>query len=72
MGKTEAEVGRGTRSDLRHDNYTVSLLTNHLVFSLKYEGGKVLPGEIAKAAEEIIRESYKELDIEVIDTAVNR
>jgi len=33
MGETEAEVGRGTRSDLRHDRHTVSLLTDHLVFS---------------------------------------
>jgi len=44
----------------------VSLLTNHLVFSPKYRG-KVLEGEVAEAAEEIIRETRKELDIEVID-----
>lgn len=41
MGEIEAEVGRGIRSDLRRDNHTVSLLTNHLVFSPKYRG-KVL------------------------------
>ncbi|MDI6886342.1 MAG: IS200/IS605 family transposase [archaeon] len=70
MGETEAKVGRGTRSDLRHDNHTVSLLTDHLVFSPKYRG-KVLDGEVAEAAEEIIRETCKELDIEVIDMAVN-
>ncbi len=35
-------------------------------FSPKYRG-KVLEGEVAEAAEEIIRENGKELDIEVID-----
>ncbi|MGB2841553.1 MAG: IS200/IS605 family transposase [Halobacteriota archaeon] len=70
MGEVEAEAGKGTRSDLRHDNHTVSLLTDHLVFSPKYRG-KVLLGEVAEVAEEIIRETCKELDIEVIDMAVN-
>jgi len=65
----EVEAGRGTRSDLRHDRHTVSLLTDHLVFSPKYRG-KVLLGEVAEAAEEIIRENCEELDIEVIDMAV--
>jgi putative transposase len=59
-----------TRHDLRHDSHTVSLLTDHLVFSPKYRG-KVLLGEVAEAAEEIIRETCKELDIEVIDMAVS-
>jgi REP element-mobilizing transposase RayT len=40
-----------TRQDLRHDWHTVSLLTDHLVFSPKYRG-KVLVGEVAEAAEE--------------------
>ena len=40
------------------------------MFSSKYRG-KVLEGEVAEAAEEIIRENCKELDIEVIDMAVN-
>ena len=48
-----------TRSDLRHDNYTVSLLTDHLVFSLKY-GGKVLEGGVAEAAEEVVMDEEKE------------
>jgi len=65
----EAEVGRVTRHELRHDRHTVSLLTDHLVFSPKYRG-KVLLGEVAEAAEDIIRENCKELDIEVIDMAV--
>ncbi|MDI6886962.1 MAG: transposase, partial [archaeon] len=63
MGETEAKVGKGMRSDLRHDRHTVSLLTDHLVFSPKYRG-KVLEGDVAEAAEEIIRETCKELDIE--------
>jgi len=31
---------------LRHDRHTVSLLTDHMVFSPKYRG-KVLVGEVA-------------------------
>jgi hypothetical protein len=44
MSEIEAKAGRGLRSDLRHDNYTVSLLTDYLVFSPKYRG-KVCPVE---------------------------
>jgi len=66
----EAEKDTVTRRDLRHDNHTVSLLTDHLVFSPKYRG-KVLEGEVAEAAEEMIRKICKEMDIEVIDMAVN-
>ena len=53
MGEAEAKKDRVTRHDLRHDRHTVSLLTDHLVFSPKYRG-KVLEGEVAEAAEEII------------------
>jgi len=70
MGEVEANKDMVTRQDLRHDRHTVSLLTDHLVFSPKYRR-KVLEGEVAEAAEEIIRENCKELDIEVIDLAVN-
>jgi putative transposase len=70
MGEVEANRDRVTRQDLRHDRHTVSLLTDHIVFSPKYRG-KVLEGEVAEAAEEIIRETCKELDIEIIDMAVN-
>ena len=44
----EAMRERVTRRDLRHDRHTVSLLTDHLVFSPKYRG-KVLEGEVAEA-----------------------
>ncbi|MCK4476043.1 MAG: transposase [Methanophagales archaeon] len=67
MGKAGAKVGKGTRNDLHHDRHTVSLLTDHLVFSPKYKR-KVLEDEVG---EEIIRETCKELDIEVIDMAVS-
>jgi len=70
MGEVEAMKDRVTRHDLRHGRHTVSLLTDHLVFSPKYRG-KVLEGEVAEEAEGIIRETCKEFDIEVIDLAVN-
>ncbi len=66
----EANRDKVTRHDLRHDRHTVSLLTDHLVFSPKYRE-KVLEGEVAEAAEAIIRETCKELDIEIIDMAMN-
>ncbi|KAF5435419.1 putative transposase [Candidatus Methanophagaceae archaeon] len=70
MGEVEANRDKVTRQNLRHDRYTVLLLTDHLVFSPKYRG-KVLEREVAEAVEEIIRETCNELDIEVIDMAVN-
>ena len=62
----EAKGDGVMQHEFGHDRHTVSLLTDHLVFSPKYRG-KVLAGEVAEAAEEIIRENCKELDIEVID-----
>ena len=56
--------------ELRHDRHTVSLLTDHMVFSPKYRG-KILTGDIAMLAEAIIRKTCKELDIKIIDMAVN-
>ncbi len=64
----EANRDMVTRHDLRHDMHTVSLLTDHLVFPPKYRG-KVLLGDVAEVAEEIIRKNCKELDIEIIDMA---
>ncbi|MCW3129667.1 MAG: IS200/IS605 family transposase [Methanophagales archaeon] len=69
MGEVEAKEDGVMQHGFRHDRHTVSLLTDHLVFSPKYRG-KVLAGEVAEAAEEIIKETCKELDIEVIDMAV--
>ncbi len=58
------------RKELRHDRHTVSLLTDHLVFSPKYRG-KMLVGDVAMIAEGIICKACKEMDIEVIEIAVN-
>jgi REP element-mobilizing transposase RayT len=52
MGEVEANRDMVTRHDLCHDRHTVSLLTDHLVFSPKYRG-KVLLGDVAEVAEEI-------------------
>ncbi len=62
--------GSRMKKELRRDRHTVSLLTDHMVFSPKYRG-KVLVGDVAMVAEAIIRKTCKELDIEVIDMAVN-
>jgi hypothetical protein len=59
MGEVEAKKDKVTGHDLRHDRHTVSLLTDHLVFSPKYRG-KVLLGEVAEAAEEIVIDEKKE------------
>ena len=58
------------RKELRHDRHTVSLLTDHLVFSPKYRG-KMLVGDVAMIAEGIICKTCKEMDIEIIEIAVN-
>ncbi|MDW7775343.1 MAG: IS200/IS605 family transposase [Methanosarcinales archaeon] len=56
--------------ELRHDRYTVSLLTDHMVFSQKYRG-KILVGEVGLVTEAIIRKTCKEMDIKIIDISVN-
>ena len=58
------------RRELRHDRHTVSLLTDHMVFSPKYRG-KILVGDVALAVEGIVRKICKEMKIEIIDMAVN-
>ena len=42
MGEVEAKKDRVTRHEFRHDRRAVSLLTNHIVFSLKYRGSVLL------------------------------
>ena len=56
--------------ELRLDRHTVSLLTDHMVFSPKYRV-KVLVGDVAMLAEAIIRKTCKELDIKIIDVSVS-
>ncbi len=46
------------------------MLTGHMVFSPRYRG-KVLVGDVAMLSEAIIRKTCKELDIKIIDMAVN-
>ncbi len=59
-----------TKNEMRHDRHTVSLLTDHMVFSPKFRV-KILTGEVAFLAEAIIRKTCNELNIEIIDMAVN-
>jgi len=56
--------------ELRHDRHTVSLLTDHMVFSPKYRG-IVLVGDAAVLADAIIRKTCKKLNVKIIDMAVN-
>ncbi|CAD6492326.1 MAG: Transposase IS200 like protein [Candidatus Argoarchaeum ethanivorans] len=58
------------RNDLHHDRHTVSLLADHMVFSPKY-CGKILTGDVALVTEGTIRKTCKEMDIQIIDMAVN-
>ncbi|KAF5420611.1 MAG: putative transposase [Candidatus Methanocomedens sp.] len=58
------------KKELRRDRHTVSLLTDHMVFSPKYRG-KVLVGDVAMVAEAIIRKTCKELDITIIDMSAS-
>src|SRR3990170_5048449 len=56
--------------NLRHDRHTVSLLTDHMVFAPKYRG-KILTGDVAMITEGILCKTCQELDIEIIEIAVN-
>ncbi len=58
------------RKELRHDRHTVSLLTDHMVFAPKYRG-KMLVGDVAMICEGIICKTCVEMDIQVIEIAVN-
>ena len=58
------------RRELRRDRHTVSLLTDHTFFSSKYRG-KILVGDVVLALDGIIRKTCKDLDIEIINRAVN-
>ena len=58
------------RKELRHDRHTVSLLSDHMVFAPKYRG-EILTGDVAMLAEGIICKTCREMDIEIIEIAVN-
>ena len=60
------------RKELRHDRHTVSLLTDHIVFSPKYRGNILVEKTIALVVEGIIRKiCEREMKIKIIDMAVN-
>ena len=54
----------------RHDRHTVSLLTDNTIFSPK-QPLEILVGDVALALDGIIRKTCKDLNIEIIDMAVN-
>ncbi len=56
--------------ELRHDRHTVSMLTDHMVFSPKYRGN-ILIDDVAMIAEGIICKTCVEMGIEIIEIAVN-
>jgi putative transposase len=62
--------GQINMKELRHDRHTVSLLTDHMVFAPKYRG-KILTGDVAMICEGIICKICREMDIEIIEIAVN-
>ncbi|OEU49640.1 MAG: hypothetical protein BA861_06140 [Desulfobacterales bacterium S3730MH5] len=59
------------RGELRHDRHTVTLPTDHMVFPPKYRGNILVEKMIALALDGIIRKTCKDLNIEIIDMAVN-
>ena len=59
MSEVEAGGNKVTMHEFCSDKHTDSLLTDHSVFS-PADKGKMLPGEVAEAAEEIIRENCEE------------
>lgn len=58
------------KGKMGRQRHTVSISTEHLVFSPKYRG-KVLVGEVGKRCEEVISEICDEMGIEIIEMAVN-
>ncbi len=53
----------------RNERHTVSMLTDHMVFTPKYRG-KVLKGKVARECEAMIRETCFDLEVDVLDMAV--
>jgi len=65
-----SDVRRMEQRELRHDRHTVSLLTDYMVFSPK-QSREILVGDVAFVLDDIIRKTCKDLNIEIIDMAVN-
>jgi len=82
MGEVGAKRDMVTRHNLKHDRHTVSLLTDHLVFSPKYRGKCCLARwqrQRKRLSETFLKKALpkkqgkrygKELDIEVTDMAM--
>jgi REP element-mobilizing transposase RayT len=60
MGKVEAKKDMVTRHDLRHDRHTVSLLTDHLVFSPKYSVSWIAK-RIKGRSSKLLRDQFPQL-----------
>ena len=58
------------RSKVRHDRHTVSMLSDHMVFTPKYRG-KVLVGEVAVECKSVIQSVCADMEIEVMNLAVS-
>jgi putative transposase len=60
---------RGSEVTKRHDHSSVTLLAEHLVITTKYRG-KVLKGRVATECERIMREVCDNINIEIIQIAI--
>jgi len=68
--KTE-RIQKNKRWGLRHDRHSVSLVSNHLVFCTKYRKPVLDTLEIRDRCEQVIREVAKDMDIIIVNMAVN-
>ncbi|MEW5937670.1 MAG: IS200/IS605 family transposase [Candidatus Thermoplasmatota archaeon] len=53
----------------RKDRHTISLLSDHIVFTPKYRGA-VLTGAVARMCEREIRRTCRKLDVDILDLSV--
>ena len=60
MGEVEAKKDEVTGYELRHDRHTVSLLTDHLVFSPKYSVGWIAK-RIKGRSSKLLRDQFPQL-----------
>ena len=57
------------RFESRKDRHTLSMLTDHMVFTPKYRG-KVLVGPVARDCDKAIRTICRKLEVDILDLAV--
>ena len=58
------------RWGLRHDRHSVSKVSNHMVFCVKYRK-PVLTPEMQTRCEEVIKEVADDMDVKIVQIAVN-